>query len=404
MTEFISQCADLTDYERISAEREGAGDRLALFLRLVSEGYKEIHIGCPAASEQEYAFCRRLISDGMVPPDVTVRVDAPPGPEMIRKTFEAIDGLPGAVVRFVSLPSEIPDAGFIHTARVMWSGNMPGVSEASRLLRAKYGLSIPENMQAELEAAVAEDSQLSAAAMTPELVYRVFEDRYVNPRPVFQVHECHFRQENGIIVDVTLNNGENVQTVTGAGNGRLDAVSNAIKNFFGISYELRFYEEHSLARGSSSKAVAYVGVVCNGRRYWGAGINNDIIRASIEALEVAVNKISEMQGIHAVRDKRVIEMMNFIQANYLTVTLESMSEQFYLSKPYLSKYIKEKSGVTFGEQVKRVRMKKARTLLKTSAMTVESIALSVGYQNVEHFNRLFKKAYHMTPVQFRNQS
>ena len=70
-------------------------------------------------------------------------------------------------------------------------------------------------MQAELEAALAEDSQLSAAAMTPELVYRVFEDRYVNPRPVFQVHECHFRQENGIIVDVTLNNGENGQTVTG---------------------------------------------------------------------------------------------------------------------------------------------------------------------------------------------
>ena len=57
---------------------------------------------------------------------------------------------------------------------------------------------------------------------------------------------------------------------------------------------------------------------------------------------------------------------------------------------------------TFGELVKNVRMKKARTLLKGGNMTVESIADKVGYQNVEHFNRLFKKKYGMTPVQFRN--
>ena len=64
--------------------------------------------------------------------------------------------------------------------------------------------------------------------------------------------------------------------------------------------------------------------------------------------------------------------------------------------------IKEKSGNTFGDIVKNVRMKKARALLKSGSMTVEAIAENVGYQNVEHFNRLFKKKYGMTPVQFRN--
>ena len=63
---------------------------------------------------------------------------------------------------------------------------------------------------------------------------------------------------------------------------------------------------------------------------------------------------------------------------------------------------KEKSGNTFGDIVKNVRMKKARALLKSGSMTVEAIAENVGYQNVEHFNRLFKKKYGMTPVQFRN--
>ena len=47
-------------------------------------------------------------------------------------------------------------------------------------------------------------------------------------------------------------------------------------------------------------------------------------------------------------------------------------------------------------------MKRARALLKSGSMTVEAIAENVGYQNVEHFNRLFKKKYGMTPVQFRN--
>ena len=60
--------------------------------------------------------------------------------------------------------------------------------------------------------------------------------------------------------------------------------------------------------------------------------------------------------------------------------------------------------MTFGEIVKKARMKKAKNLLKTGNMTVEKVALAVGYQNVEHFNRLFKKAYALTPVQYRNRT
>ena len=96
-------------------------------------------------------------------------------------------------------------------------------------------------------------------------------------------------------------------------------------------------------------------------------------------------------------------MMNYMQTNYQTVTLEGMAQQFHLSTPYISKYIKEKSGMTFGDILKEIRMKKARAMLKSSSATVESIAESVGYQNVEHFNRTFKKLYNITPVQYRNK-
>ncbi len=238
--------------------------------------------------------------------------------------------------------------------------------------------------------------------LTPDVVYRIFEDHYITTHTTFHVDECHYTQGNGILAEATIHYGDEVNTINGIGNGRLDSVSNAIKQFFDISYELSFYEEHSLTKGSSSKAIAYVGVVCNGKNYWGAGIDADIIKASVDALVVAVNKIDEIKNFTNVKDTRLIEILNYIHAHYSTVTLEELSEHFFLSKPYLSKYIREKSGTTYGEIVKTARLKKAKALLKGGNMTVENISVAIGYHNVEHFNRLFKKTFKMTPVQFRN--
>ena len=56
--------------------------------------------------------------------------------------------------------------------------------------------------------------------------------------------------------------------------------------------------------------------------------------------------------------------MNYIQNHYADVTLDVLADQFNLSKPYLSKYIKEKSGMTFQDAVKKARMKKAQHYVK----------------------------------------
>ena len=74
-------------------------------------------------------------------------------------------------------------------------------------------------------------------------------------------------------------------------NGRLDAVSNAIRSYLDVDYELVDYEQHSLTKGSSSKAVSYVSITKDGQTFWGVGIDEDIIKSSYQALEVAVNKI-----------------------------------------------------------------------------------------------------------------
>ena len=301
------------------------------------------------------------------------------------------------------LPIDPEDVGRTYDSDVIRINSQSGKGGIGYVLKTNFGLSLPDGMREEVSYTVKDVSDKEHRELTPALVYQVFEDHYVTPRNIFQLSEVHFKQENGIIANATIHHNDRTQVITGNGNGRLDAVSNAIKGYFHVSYELSTYEERSLSKGSSSKAVAYVAVVCNGRRYWGVGIDNDIIRASISALEVAVNKVEEIQNAQFTKDRRMVEIMNYIQANYVTVSLESLSEKFFLSNPYLSKYIKEKSGMTFGELVRKVRLKKAKSLLKSSTMTVESIAASVGYQNVEHFNRLFRRAFNMTPIQYRNQ-
>lgn len=301
------------------------------------------------------------------------------------------------------LPIDPKDVGREYDSDVIRINSQSGKGGVNYILMHSHGINLPKAMREEVGYMVKDVSDKAHKELTPDWVYQIFSDHYINTKSIFHIDECHFKQVDGITAEVTINHAGESKVITSNGNGRLDAVSNAIKQYFNISYELSFYEEHSLTKGSSSKAVAYVGIICNGKTFWGVGIDPDIIRASIEALIVAVNKIEELGSADACTDARMIEIMNYVQANYIDITLDDLAENFFLSKPYLSKYIKEKSGMTFGDLVKKIRMKKAKALLKSGNMTVENIAMSVGYQNVEHFNRLFKKAYDMTPMQFRNQ-
>lgn len=301
------------------------------------------------------------------------------------------------------LPIDPKDVGREYDSDVIRINSQSGKGGVNYILMHSHGINLPKAMREEVGYMVKDVSDKAHKELTPDWVYQIFSDHYINTKSIFHIDECHFKQVDGITAEVTINHAGESKVITSNGNGRLDAVSNAIKQYFNISYELSFYEEHSLTKGSSSKAVAYVGIICKGKTFWGVGIDPDIIRASIEALIVAVNKIEELGNADACTDARMIEIMNYVQANYIDITLDDLAEKFFLSKPYLSKYIKEKSGMTFGDLVKKIRMKKAKALLKSSNMTVENIAMSVGYQNVEHFNRLFKKAYDMTPMQFRNQ-
>ncbi|WP_066714695.1 2-isopropylmalate synthase [Clostridium sp. Marseille-P299] len=300
------------------------------------------------------------------------------------------------------LPVDPTDIGREYESDVIRINSQSGKGGVSYILKQNFGLSIPEKMKEEVGYFIKDVSDREHKELSPAMIFQIFKDKYVNNYSVFQIPEFHFKQSDGIMAEVTISrNGEN-KIVSANGNGRLDAASNAIKQYFGVNYELMIYEEHALTKGSTSKAVSYIGISYQNKMYWGVGYDEDIIKSSIMALTVAANQLIQLIGTDK-KDERIVTIVNYIQAHYKSVTLDDLSEEFYLSKPYLSKYIKEHTGTTFGEIVKEIRINKAKTLLKNNGMTVEAIAENVGYQNVEHFNRLFKRAFGITPVQYRNQ-
>jgi 2-isopropylmalate synthase len=301
------------------------------------------------------------------------------------------------------LPIDPKDVGREYESDVIRINSQSGKGGVAFILKQNFGMALPDKMKEEVGYLVKGVSDQHHKELSPQDIYRIFEENYINIHDIFTIDECHFEQRDGIRARVTISQENESRVIETSGNGRLDAVSNAIKAYFGVSYELAIYEEHAISEGSSSKAAAYVQILHQGKSYWGVGIDEDIISSSISALVAAANKMARAENITEGQDERIVEIVSYIQTHYADVTLDVLSEHFNLSKPYMSRLIREKSGMTFQNAVKKARMKKARTMLKETNQTVESIASYVGYDSVEHFNRLFKKTYDMTPVQFRRK-
>lgn len=94
-------------------------------------------------------------------------------------------------------------------------------------------------------------------------------------------------------------------------------------------------------------------------------------------------------------------LLQYIQHNYQTVTLSSLSAQFHYSQTYLSRLIKNNMGKSFIEIITDIKMNHAAEALRNTTMKVHEISEMVGYESVDHFSRTFKKAFGIPPTEYR---
>ncbi len=96
-------------------------------------------------------------------------------------------------------------------------------------------------------------------------------------------------------------------------------------------------------------------------------------------------------------------VLQYIQNNYRTVTLASLADLFHYSEPHLCTLIKQNTGFTFTALIKHLRLSEAMEYLINSNLKINEIAERVGYNSTDHFSRVFRGEYEMSPAEYRKQ-
>ena len=186
------------------------------------------------------------------------------------------------------------DVGREYDGDVIRINSQSGKGGVGYLLEQKFGLELPKKMREDLSYFVKGVSDRGHKELLPEEVHELFQKEYVNVEtPVRLVDFLLRKAPDGVRAgEVHMEIEGKPVTYQARGNGRLDAISNALQENLGISYKDLTYSEHALEIGSTSRAMAYIGITAeDGRVTWGAGMDTDIITASAMALVSAINRM-----------------------------------------------------------------------------------------------------------------
>lgn len=190
------------------------------------------------------------------------------------------------------LPIDPHDVGRVYETDVIRINSQSGKGGIGYMLEEYYGFDLPIDMREEVGYFMKDISDQEHKELLPNEMNDIFHKEYININEPYILQDYHFTRENEIVsctLDVSIE-GVN-HTFIANGNGRLDAISNTLRENTSLTFEILDYKEHALSKGSSSKAVSYVKIIdCRKKNQWGVGIHEDIIASSLKALFSAINR------------------------------------------------------------------------------------------------------------------
>jgi AraC-like DNA-binding protein len=100
-------------------------------------------------------------------------------------------------------------------------------------------------------------------------------------------------------------------------------------------------------------------------------------------------------------DKAIMDIFRYIEDNYKDGSLTDAANLLHYDFYWLSHEIKNRTGKTYTEHLQEKRLSQAAFLLKNTSLSVEEIALAVGYENKSYFHRIFKAKYGTSPKKYK---
>jgi 2-isopropylmalate synthase len=201
------------------------------------------------------------------------------------------------------LPIDPHDIGREYEADVIRINSQSGKGGVAYILENNFGFDLPKAMREEVGYLIKGISDRTHKELSPKEIYNIFAKEYINNFETIDISDATFRKmstykaNDGMIVDMHVEIDGEVYEITAPGNGRLNAVNNALKKTpYRFDYSLLTYTEHALETSSSSSAASYICISGrDGKHYWGVGTHSDIILASVNALVSALNRKNKVE-------------------------------------------------------------------------------------------------------------
>ena len=276
-----------------NGERTGNVDILTVAYNMFSQGINpELNIENVREIAEVYERCTKM----QIPPrhpyagKLVFTAFSGSHQDAINKGMQALHERNSQYWEVPYLPIDPSDIGRQYEP-IVRINSQSGKGGVGYILETKFGLNLPPKMREAMGYAAKAVSDHKHKELHPDEIFSLFKSTFENVVEPYSINEAHFQQkEDGIVTRVTSTFRGKTIVTEASGNGRLDAVSNALKKAYELKYTLETYQEHALEQSSSSQAIAYVGIrKPDGTLAWGAGVDQDIIRASIDALVTAIN-------------------------------------------------------------------------------------------------------------------
>ena len=196
------------------------------------------------------------------------------------------------------LPIDPTDVGRTYES-IIRINSQSGKGGVAYVMDHDFGIKMPKDMHPDFGRIIQKITDKEGRELKPDEIYETFINSYLDRHSPydlnsFQVMKRHSDKQEKlsfaeIEASISVDNVEKI--ICASGNGPLDAFSTALKSEITGPFTLRSYHEHALNTGSSSSAVAYIEVEREGgETFWGAGIDTDIIIASVKALLSSLNR------------------------------------------------------------------------------------------------------------------
>ncbi|MDE1993320.1 MAG: 2-isopropylmalate synthase [Rhizobiaceae bacterium] len=198
------------------------------------------------------------------------------------------------------LPIDPQDVGRSYEA-IIRINSQSGKGGIAYIMQQDYGLNLPRNLQVEYREEIQRITDEEGKELPSKRIYEHFIERYVtqpDARLRFVDHHTFAdpeRKGQRIVAAEISDNGE-IKRIEGRGNGPIDGFINALSIYLGIQMTVEDYSEHSLQHGSNAAAISYVETSYPGGKLFGAGINTNIVAASLEAIVSAANRVLDVKA------------------------------------------------------------------------------------------------------------